>query len=77
MNAARYFIASSRTGVLHAPYIGSYNATPCNSRNSGFYMGRVTAAHAKRAAAESWCKKCFPQGKPTDEQIDAACARTR
>lgn len=75
--SARYFIASSRTGVLHAPHIGSYNATPCNSRNGGIRMGRVTAIHAKRTDEKHYCKKCFPHGKPTDEQIDAACARTR
>lgn len=71
-----YFIASSRTGMLHAPKRRTYNATPCNSRNGGFHMGRVTAKHAKRVAAEYWCKKCFPFGKPTDEQIDAACTHT-
>lgn len=69
-----YFLASTSTGKIHLVLRNTYNATPCNSRNRGFKVGRIGADTARRASAEMYCSKCF-NGKPTDERIEELCAR--
>ena len=60
-------LAASTSGVIHLVRRGTYNATPCNSRNAGFRVSRIAEARAQAAA--NYCRKCFPSGKPTAERI--------
>ena len=72
----RLVIVRSHTGKIHAAYRGTVNAMPCNSRNRGFRVARVSADSAKAASAECYCSKCFG-GKPDDATIDAMCQATQ
>lgn len=68
-----YFLATTSTGKAHLVARGSRNATPCNSRNSGFRVRKVSATFAANISGEHFCAKCFPKGKPSDEDIRAMC----
>lgn len=70
-----YYLAHSRIGIMHAVMNGSYNATPCNSRNKGFALTRAAADLAKNRATEHYCRKCFPNGKPANDVIEDMCLR--
>ena len=70
-----YKFVQSRTGMIHLASEGSYNATPCNSRNRGFHVsGALSKAMVERAlyskVENAFCGKCFPDGKPTQEAIE-------
>lgn len=80
MNTERsyYILAITNAGKIHLVSRGSSNAIPCNSRNRGFRVTRITritANYARKADLSSYCGKCFPGGKPTDHEIDRMCAR--
>jgi hypothetical protein len=59
-------IAKGRTGVYHRA-IGN-SAARCNSR-TGIVMGAVTIESVSRAMESTFCKKCFPNGKPSEEKL--------
>ena len=63
----RHTLAASTSGMIHLVMSGTYNATPCNARNSGFRLSRIAASRAQEAG--NYCRKCFPNGKPTAERI--------
>lgn len=66
---SNYTMKATSTGKIHLVSRGSYNATPCNSRNRGFRVNSIGADWARKADASMYCSKCFPNGKPSDENI--------
>jgi hypothetical protein len=58
-------VRSASTGKYHRSYDGA-NITFCNGSGQ-IRVPRLVAAtprDTERAAAESFCRKCFPAGKP-------------
>lgn len=54
-------VTRSRTGTYHRSYERS-NSAFCNGRSMSVTPAR--AADIERASPESFCSKCFPNGKP-------------
>lgn len=52
----------SNAGVIHIK-IGP-RAVACNSRNNGVWTSTISEKTAAAAAERTFCKKCFPNGKP-------------
>ena len=59
-------LGRSRTGVYHEMR-GDY-AARCNSRN-GIRLAIAQVQLFENASEDSFCKKCFPNGKPVDFEI--------
>lgn len=62
------YILINRTGTLH---LGSGNASRCNHSGSvrklPSYRKATMEAASRALSSESskWCRKCFPNGKPS------------
>ena len=68
MTATRRIVRSATTGKYHYSYVGA-NVIDCN------YSGQVrlpriitaTERELERAIPASFCRKCFPNGKPVTD----------
>lgn len=56
------FVGRSTKGVYHK-MLGN-SVARCNTR-SGIKLSLACSTNFERATESSFCKKCFPEGKPT------------
>ena len=65
MDTTRRTVRSASTGKYHRSYVGA-NITYCNASGQRRIprLSTATESELARASDDSFCKKCFPNGKP-------------